>query len=106
MKKFVFIKSNKKLVKLFYDDIAVIKGLGNYVEIYTVNDTKYIYYKVMKELIDCLPDEFMRIHNSYIVNLINIDHFEDGHVILNKHKITVSKSYRECFAAAISKLML
>jgi len=106
MKTFAFIKANKRLVKLFYDDVAVIIGLGNYVEIYMVNDTKYIYYKALKELIDCLPDEFMRIHNSYIVNLTNIDHFEDGHVILKKHKITVSKSYKDCFGSAIDKLML
>jgi DNA-binding LytR/AlgR family response regulator len=34
---------------------------------------KYIYYKSLKDLIENLPNEFMRVHNSHIVNLTNID---------------------------------
>jgi DNA-binding LytR/AlgR family response regulator len=105
-KTFAFIKSDKKLVKLFYDDITVIKGLGNYVEIYTTSNKKFVYYKSMKDLIENLPDEFMRIHNSYIVNLTNIDYYEENQIILKDLKITVAKSYRECFLSAINKMML
>jgi hypothetical protein len=32
IKKFYFIKTDKKLVKLNFNEITVIKGLGNYVE--------------------------------------------------------------------------
>ncbi|QNK64194.1 LytTR family transcriptional regulator [Pedobacter sp. PAMC26386] len=103
---FAFIKSDKKLVKLFYHDITVIKGLGNYVEIHTLHDKKYIYYKALKDLIESLPSEFMRIHNSYIVNLTNIEVFEDNQVVLKDQKITVAKSYRECFVNSLNQLML
>jgi DNA-binding LytR/AlgR family response regulator len=105
-KTFAFIKSDKKLIKLFYNDITVIKGLGNYVEIYTTSNKKYIYYKTMKDLIENLPDEFMRIHNSYIVNLTNIDYYEDNQITLKDHKITVAKSYRDCFFSAINSMLL
>ncbi|SEA53026.1 LytTr DNA-binding domain-containing protein [Flavobacterium gillisiae] len=103
---FAFIKTDKKLIKLYFDEITVIKGLGNYVEILTIENKKYIYYKSLKELIDNLPNEFMRVHNSYIVNLTNIDSFEDNHILLNETKISVSKSYRECLNTAINKLLL
>ncbi|ANF52582.1 transcriptional regulator [Chryseobacterium glaciei] len=105
-KTFAFIKTDKKLVKLFFDDITVIKGLGNYVEIYTTSDKKFIYYKSLKDLIESLPDEFMRVHNSYIVNLTNIDYFEDNHITCKDLKITVAKSYRECLMNAFLKMML
>jgi DNA-binding LytR/AlgR family response regulator len=36
------------------------------------NKKKYIYYKSLKDLIENLPNEFMRVHNSH-VNLTNID---------------------------------
>lgn len=103
---FTFIKTDKKLIKLYFNEITIIKGLGNYVEILTVENKKHIYYKSLKELIDKLPNEFMRVHNSYIVNLTNIDSFEDNHLILKGTKISVAKSYRECLHTTINKFML
>ena len=104
--KFTFIKTDKKLIKIYFDDITVIKGLGNYVEILTINDKKYTYYKSLKDLIENLPDEFMRVHNSYIVNLTNIDVFEDNHVVLKEVKIAIGKSYKDCLAATFNKFLL
>lgn len=105
-RKFAFIKSDKKFIKLFFDDIAVIKGLGNYVEIHTTFRKRFIYYKSMKDLIESLPDEFMRIHNSYIVNLTNIESFEDNQISIKDLKITVAKSYRDCLIETLNKRML
>ena len=105
-KTFAFIKTDKKLIKLFFNDIMVIKGLGNYVEIYTTYNKRYTYYKTLKDLITSLPDEFMRIHNSYIVNLTNIESFEDNQIICKDMKIAVAKSYRECLMDSINKMML
>lgn len=104
-KTFTFIKTDKKLIKLFFNDITVINGLGNYVEIHTINK-KYTYYKSLKDVIENLPHEFMRIHNSYIVNLTNIEYFEGNQVIIKDLKITVAKSYRECLTNAINKMIL
>jgi len=104
--KFTFIKTNKKLIKLYFDEITVIKGLGNYVEILTTENKKYIYYKSLKDLIENLPNEFMRVHNSYIVNLSNIDILEDNHIILKDVKVAVGKSYKECLNSSINKFML
>lgn len=104
--KFTFIKTDKKLIKIYFDDITVIKGLGNYVEILTVNDKKYVYYKSMKDLIENLPDEFMRVHNSYIVNLTNVDVFEDNHIVLKDVRIAIGKSYKECLTDTFNKFLL
>ncbi|AZA76468.1 LytTR family transcriptional regulator [Chryseobacterium sp. G0186] len=103
---FAFVKTDKKLVKLFYKDINVIKGLGNYVEVHTMAGKRYIYYRTLKDLIESLPDEFMRVHNSYIVNLINIESFEDNQLLCGDIKITVAKSYKDCLTNALSKMML
>lgn len=103
---FTFIKTDKKLIKLNFDDILFIKGLGNYVEIFVKNGKKYVYYKTLKELIDKLPDEFMRVHNSNIVNLKNVEYIEDNHLIIDEHKITIAKSYKDCLLSSIDKLLL
>lgn len=83
-----------------------IKGLGNYAELYLINQNKHVYYKSLKELIDVLPDEFMRIHNSYIINLKNVDYIKDNHVIMGDHKITIAKSHKDCLLQQVNKLLL
>jgi len=103
---FTFIKTDKKLIKLNFDDILFIKGLGNYVEIFVRNNKKHIYYKTLKDLIDKLPEEFMRVHNSNIVNLKNVEYLEDNHLIIGEHKITIAKSYKDCLSGCIDKLLL
>lgn len=103
---FTFIKTDKKLVKLYFDEITIIRSLGNYVEILTTENKKYVYYKSLKDLIENLPDEFMRVHNSHIVNLTNIDILEDNHIILKNVKVAVGKSYKECLNSSINKFLL
>jgi DNA-binding LytR/AlgR family response regulator len=104
--KFTFIKTDKKIIKLYFDTIVVITGLGNYVQIITVDNIKYTYYKSLKDLIDVLPNEFMRVHNSSIVNLTNIDSIEDNHIFAKGNKIIIGKTYKECLTTALNKLML
>lgn len=104
--KFTFIKTDKKIVKLHFDSIAVIKGLGNYVQIITIENIKHTYYKSLKDLIDVLPNEFMRVHNSFIINLTNIDSIEDNHIMAKGNKITIGKTYKDCLTKAINKFML
>ncbi len=103
---YTFIKSGKKFIKLKFDDILFVKGLGNYVEIFLKNSKKHIYYKTLKDLIDKLPNEFMRVHNSHIINLKNVDYIEDNHLIIGEHKITIAKSHKECLLNRIDKLLL
>jgi len=103
---FTFIKTDRKLIKLSFDDILFVKELGNYVEIFVKNNKKYVYYKTLKDLIDKLPDEFMRVHNSNIVNLKNVEYIEDNHLIIGEHKFTIAKSYKDCLLNSIDKLLL
>lgn len=103
---YTFIKENRKLIKLNFNDILFIKGLGNYVEIIVKGNKRYIYYKTMKDLIDKLPDEFMRVHNSNIVNLSNVEYIEDNHLVIEDHKIVIARSYKECLLSSVDKLLL
>lgn len=96
---FIFVKSDKRLVKIHFDDIIYIEGLKDYVIIRQAN-TRVITLQTMKSLEAKLPDHiFKRIHRSYIVNIdkINavmgnmIEVFEKGK---EKH-LPIGKNYRE-----------
>ena len=96
---FTFIKTDKKLVKLYFDEITIIRSLGNYVEILTTENKKYVYYKSLKDLIENLPDEFMRVHNSHIVNLNAVTRYikgEGGYLTMSDGStVDVSRSRKE-----------
>ncbi len=69
---FFFVKADKKMVKIHFNDILYIEGLKDYV-IIKKDDSRIITLQTMKSLESKLPDTiFMRIHRSYIVNINKI----------------------------------
>lgn len=104
---YIFVKADKKLVKVNYSDIIYIEGLKDYV-IIRMDKNRIITLQTMKSLEAKLPSGiFKRIHRSYIVNIekINaivgnmVEVFEKGQP---KH-LPIGKNYREDLLAIINK---
>jgi two-component system LytT family response regulator len=102
---YMFVKSGKQISKVEYDKVLYLEALREYVSIVTV-DSKMMIYKRMKELEEQLPVNFVRIHNSYIVNIDHIEHIADNQVMIGKAKLPVSASYREAFLQLVNKRLL
>jgi two-component system, LytTR family, response regulator LytT len=64
---FVEIKSNKRIYKVAVSDIVYIESLGNYI-IYHLSNKKLISYTSLTESLENLPQNFVRVHKSFIVN--------------------------------------
>ena len=104
---FIFVKADKKLVKVKYDDIIYIEGLKDYVIIRT--DTgRVITLQTMKSLEAKMPSNtFRRIHRSYIVNVDKIQAVIGNMVEVTeknqaKH-LPVGKNYRDDLLDLINK---
>jgi len=96
---FIFVKSDKKLIKIKYDDIIYIEGLKDYVIIRMAN-SKVITLQTMKSLEAKLPDNlFKRIHRSYIVAIDKIDALVGNSIEVTEKGATkiipVGKNYKE-----------
>ncbi|MEG1566678.1 MAG: LytTR family DNA-binding domain-containing protein [Anaerovoracaceae bacterium] len=70
--------------------------------------TTYQFYGKFEEIENKLNDDFLRCHNSYMINLSKIASFEKGHFIMSDNKkIPVSRSYQQevknKFAAYLEK---
>ncbi|AXY78187.1 DNA-binding response regulator [Paraflavitalea soli] len=102
---YIFVKSGKQLIKVEYDKVLYLEALKEYVNIVT-SDNKMMVYKRMKELEEQLPANFIRIHNSYIVNIDHIQHIADNQVVIGKMKLPVSASYRDAFLQLVNKRLL
>lgn len=96
---FFFVKADKKLVKIHFEEVFYIEGLKDYV-IIRKEEKRVVTLQTMKSLEKRLPSHiFMRIHRSYIVNINKIkavvgnsvEILERGQV---KH-IPVGKNYRD-----------
>ena len=69
---FIFVKDGTKQVKIPLNSIRFIKGSREYVTIVT-DDKKIMSLQTMKSMEEMLPDEFVRIHNSFIISLAAVD---------------------------------
>lgn len=102
---FLFIKSNKKAVKVKFEDILYIEGLGDYIKIHLSNQ-KLVTNLSMKKILNLLPPQkFYRIHKSYIISLNNIESLEGNMVNISGHKLPVGNSYRQDFIQFINNFM-
>lgn len=96
---FFFVKADKKLVKIKYDEILYIEGLKDYV-IIRLEAGRVVTLQTMKSLEDKLPvTKFKRIHRSYIVSIdkihavdgTSVDVFEKGAM----KQLPIGKNYKD-----------
>jgi DNA-binding LytR/AlgR family response regulator len=66
---YFFVKADRKLQKIYFQDIQFIEGLKDYVMIHTQKG-RIITLQTMKHLSEHLPAHiFRRVHRSFIVNI-------------------------------------
>lgn len=92
---YVFVKSDKQLIKILLKDILFIESLENYVIIYT-ESSKEIIYVTLKHIAESLPcDVFLQVHRSYIVNTVQVKAIEGNMLKIGTHNIPVARNLRE-----------
>ncbi|MEQ8363017.1 MAG: LytTR family DNA-binding domain-containing protein [Cyclobacteriaceae bacterium] len=100
---FVFVKDGTKLVKVALEDILYVEGLKDYVTIHT-KQQKIVSLQRLKTLEEQLPPEqFTRIHNSFIVALNAITAIHRGEVQIGTMRLPVSESYKKTFKEWVDK---
>ena len=101
----IFVKVDRQLVKLFYRDILYIESLRDYVLFHTVKE-QHIVYHTLKKLETLLPNQFHRVHHSYIINLNHLEQIRDNHAIMNNKKVPISKKYRDLVLTEVQKRLI
>lgn len=92
---FLMVKSDKKLTKVFFDEISYIEAYGNYIFIYTATE-RVMSKQTLTQFEQQLPaSRFARIHKSYVASLKAIKYLEGGEVSIAGKKLPIGKVYRE-----------
>lgn len=93
--KYVFVKSDKQLKKIFLKNILFVESMENYVTIYT-SEAKEIVYTTLKNIGESLQNNsFLQVHRSYIVNIDHIKSIEGNMLNVGNHKIPVARNFRD-----------
>lgn len=87
---YLYIKSDRMFLRILYDDILFAQGMENYISIQTIQK-KIVIKKTMKSFEELLPENFMRVHKSYIVNKDKIEVIERLSIQVADTKIPVSR---------------
>ncbi len=94
--KFLFIKSDYKMLRINLADIKYIESMREYLRIHIENQPPAMTLMSMKKMEEYLPKEiFMRVHRSFIVNLNKITTIERSRIVFDKDVyIPVSEQYK------------
>ncbi|MGB5667401.1 MAG: LytTR family DNA-binding domain-containing protein [Maribacter sp.] len=97
--KFLFIKSEYKILRIILSDIKYIEGMREYVRIHLQSEKPVMALMSMKKMEEYLPKiNFMRVHRSFIVNLDKISTVERNRIVFDKNVyIPVSEQYKPKF---------
>ena len=97
--KFLFIKSEYKILRINLSEIKYIEGMREYLRIHILNQHPVMTLMSMKKMEEYLPaGQFMRVHRSFIVNLEKVITIERNRIIFDKDVyIPVSDQYKSAF---------
>ena len=104
----LFLKTDYRVVKVSIPDIRYIEGMSEYLKVWIEGEAKPIITLLsMKKMEERLPDYFMRIHRSYIINLNMIQEVNKNRVIMDAETyLPIGEMYKEAFQAYLDTKFL
>ncbi|MEM7086155.1 MAG: LytTR family DNA-binding domain-containing protein [Bacteroidota bacterium] len=92
---FIFVRSDRKMIKVNFTDIAYIESLTDYIKIIT-SEKSIITRETISNIEAKLPHEgFLRCHRSFVVSIAKITSFTSEYLEIGKKAIPISRSYKK-----------
>jgi len=91
---FIFVRSDRKMIKINFSEVNYIESLGDYLKIHLSNKT-IITRETITSIEAKLPKkDFLRIHRSFIISINKIESFTNEFVEIDNKAIPISRSYK------------
>lgn len=97
---FITVKSEGKTVKIFTNEILFIEGMKEYIRFRCENEN-YMVFERMKNIENLLPDNFIRVHKSFIVAKDKVSACHGNQLELGTYKIPMSRDKKDDVITAI-----
>lgn len=97
--RYLFVKSDYKLIRIDLNDIAYLESIKDYVKIHLIGKEQAIASLItLKSLEERLPEtDFLRIHRSFIVAINKINALGRNSVYIGQIEIPVGDLYKDSF---------
>jgi len=92
---YLFLKVDRKFVKIMISDILYIESLKDYIRV-TTKSTSLISYQSLTAITEKLPaDKFIRIHRSFTIGIDKVNVIEGNCVEIDGKLIPISREHRQ-----------
>ncbi|MEO5947571.1 MAG: LytTR family DNA-binding domain-containing protein [Chitinophagaceae bacterium] len=100
---FLYLRVERKMVKVLFNDILYIESLKDYIKIVTGTKTIVTRHSI-SSLEEMLPKKsFLRIHRSYIVAIDKIDSFNGEIIDIAKNELPIGRLFKHGVSIQLSK---
>ncbi|KAA8475716.1 LytTR family two component transcriptional regulator [Arcticibacter tournemirensis] len=90
---FMYLKVDRKTIKINVGDILWIESLKDYVKV-VLEDKSYITKQKISVLEELLPPQFVRIHRSFIVSVPKVTSYYSYAVEIGGKELPVGRNYK------------
>jgi DNA-binding LytR/AlgR family response regulator len=100
---FLYLRADRKMVKILFDEILFIESLKDYIKIVTIHKT-IVSRQSISSLENMLPkDTFLRIHRSYIIAINKIDSFNGETIDIAKNELPIGRLFKHDVSNQLGK---
>jgi len=90
----LFVNVNKKQIKLVLDEILYIESDKDYLKMH-LKDKQLVIKEPLSQFLQKLPNHFLQVHRSYIVNQHHITAFTQQDIEIGEREIPIGGLYKE-----------
>jgi len=91
---FIFVRSERKMIKMNFDEINYIESLSDYIKIHLDSKTIVTRETISNIEVKLPKNDFIRIHRSYIISISKIESFTNEFIEIKNKAIPISRSYK------------
>lgn len=91
---FMYVYAEKKNIKVYFDDIVYVESLKDYVRVHT-RERNIISKSTIAKYEDMLPNIFLRIHRSFIVNTTKVTAYTNHDIEIEQKEFPIGSSYKK-----------
>lgn len=98
----IMLRVDRMNLRIAADEIKYVESMGDYLKVHCL-DKMLITKETLKALAERLPEQFLQVHRSCIINMQHLQAYSNEQLIVAGNKVAVSRSYKKAVAEAIRK---
>ena len=104
---FILLKVDYRYVRVRLNDIIYIEGMNEYLKVHVVDSDPMLVHTTFKQMNGHLPENFLQVHRSYVINVKYLLEVERSTVLLEGgRRIPISDGNKDAFMSFLSRYTL